>query len=228
MNRVISISEKQEEKRQRGRPPGLSRERILEAAAAIPLPSFSVRAVAEHLKVSPQSIYYYFENRNALLGALAEESLARLPDMTAPNWQTYFRESLLGYRRWLLASKSPALLPEINSSWARLNDEKSEGLLIRMEEFVAFFIQAGFRPIEAIEVWNLGTTLVVRSVVTRLSDQEIHDHWRALRTDIESLGADRFPALRDALSEEPSQVEEWFGRIVEVAVEGVAAVYGVK
>jgi hypothetical protein len=109
-----------------------------------------------------------------------------------------------------------------------LNDEKSEGLLIRMEEFVAFFIQAGFRPIEAIEVWNLGTTLVVRSVVTRLSDQEIHDHWRALRTDIESLGADRFPALRDALSEEPSQVEEWFGRIVEVAVEGVAAVYGVK
>ncbi|MFP6655974.1 MAG: TetR/AcrR family transcriptional regulator [Myxococcota bacterium] len=217
-----------DKKHPRGRPPTLSRESILKAAAEIPLPSFSVRAVAEMLNVSPQSIYYYFENRNALLGALAEVSVAQLPDMTATDWQSYFRESLLGYRRWLIASKSPALLPEINSSWARLNDQESEGLLLKMEAFVAFFIKAGFRPQEALEVWNLGTTLVVRSVVTRLGDREVQDHWHALRTDVGNLGAERFPALSGVLSEEPIPVEEWFGRIVDIAVAGVAAVYGVK
>ena len=212
----------------RGRPATLSRETILEAAAEISLHGFSVRAVAERLRVSPQSIYYYFENRNALLGALAEKGIAQLPGSTAPDWQTYFREGMMGYRRFLIASESPALLPEINSSWVRLNDQASEGLLLQMEAFVDFFIKAGFRPQEAIEVWNLGTTLVVRSLVTRLNDQEVQDHWRALRTDVESLGAERFPVLSQVLREDPNPVDEWFGRIVEIAVEGVAAVYGVK
>lgn len=222
-------SESQESKRRRGRPATLSRERILAAASEIPTSEFSMRAVADRLQVTPQSIYYYFKNGNALLAALAEENLAQAPRAPEADWKTYFRQGMLGYRSLLIAADSPALMPEINSSWVRFNDEKSEALLIRMEEFVAVLTQSGFTSQQAIEVWNLGTTLVVRSLVTRLSDPEVQDHWNALRADVDSLGADRFPTLRDVLSEDPTTtVDEWFSRIVEVAVEGVAAVYRVK
>ena len=212
----------------RGRPATLSRTSILEIAAEIPLEGFSLRGVAERLGVSPQSIYYYFDSKNALLGALAEDSIALLPNVDAHDWQSYLRQSLLGYRSWLLRSGSPALVPEINSSWARFNDEASEAILIRMEAFVDFFVRAGFTPLQAIEVWNLGTTLVTRSLITRLGDHEVEHHWRALRGDVESMGGERFPMLSGALSEKPPPVDEMFERIVEIAIEGVAAVYGVE
>ena len=213
------------EDKQRGRPATLSRKSIEAAAAKIPLEGFSLRAVAERLGVSPQSIYYYFKGKNALLGALAEESVAKLPEVEARDWRSYLRQSLIGYRNWLVSSGSPALQPEIASSWARLNDQTSEAVLTRMESFVDFFVQAGFTPHQAIEVWNLGTTLVVRSLVTRLSNEDVDAHWQALHSDVEALGAERFPNLSKALTERPPPVDEWFERIVEIAIEGVAAVY---
>jgi len=189
--------------------------------------NFSIRAVADQLGVSPQSIYHYFQSKNALLGAIAEDSVTKLPTVDMHDWRSYFRTSLVGYRNFLLNSASPVLDPEINRSWARFNDEPSESILNLMESFVAFFVAAGFTSHQAIEIWNLGTTLVVRSLITRLGDAEIADHWRALREDVEGLGAENFPTLREALSQEPPSAQEMFERIVEVAVEGVAAVYEV-
>ncbi|HIG69185.1 MAG TPA: TetR/AcrR family transcriptional regulator [Myxococcales bacterium] len=213
--------------RQRGRPATITREMILEAAADLAMAKFSVRAIADELGVSPQSIYHYFPSKNALLGAIAEESVTNMPTVDTHDWRSYFRTSLLGYRSWLLSSASPALEPEINGSWARLNDEPSEGILNLMESFVSFFVAAGFTSHQAIEVWNLGTTLVVRSLISRLGDAEIADHFRALQEDVGSLGAENFPTLSDALSQAPPPAQEMFERIVEVAIEGVAAVYKV-
>jgi AcrR family transcriptional regulator len=200
---------------------------IIEAAADVALGKFSFRTVADELGVSTQSIYHYFPNKNALLAAMAEESFTKLPTVDTHDWRSYFRTSLLGYRSWLLNSASPVLEPEINGSWARLNDEPSEGILNLMESFVSFLVAAGFTSHQAIEVWNLGTTLVVRSLITRLGDEEIADHWRALQEDVRSLGAENFPTLSDALSQAPPPAQEMFERIVEVAIEGVAAVYEV-
>ena len=59
------------EDKHRGRPPTLSRDSILAIAAKIPVEGFSLRVVADRLGVSPQSIYYYFNSKNALLGVLA-------------------------------------------------------------------------------------------------------------------------------------------------------------
>jgi AcrR family transcriptional regulator len=200
---------------------------IIEAAADIAMGKFSFRTVADELGVSTQSIYHYFPNKNALLAAMAEESVTKFPTVDTHDWRSYFRTSLLGYRSWLLNSASPVLDPEINGSWARLNDEPSEGILNLMESFVSFLVAAGFTSHQAIEVWNLGTTLVVRSLITRLGDEEIADHWRALQEDVRSLGAENFPTLSDALSQAPPPAQEMFERIVEVAIEGVAAVYEV-
>ncbi|NRA08948.1 MAG: TetR family transcriptional regulator [Myxococcales bacterium] len=216
------------EDKHRGRPPTLSRDTILAIAAKIPVEGFSLRVVADRLGVSPQSIYYYFNSKNALLGVLAEQSVAQFPPIEASDWQSYYRNSMLGYRRRLLASDSPALAPEITSTWARFNDQPSEAILLRMEAFVDFFVRAGFTAHQAIEVWNLGVTLVARSVITRLSDGEIEQHWQGMRADIESLGVERFPRLSAALAEQGPQMEEMFERMVEIAIEGVAAFYGVE
>ena len=213
--------------RQRGRPATLTREMILEAAADIAMGKFSFRAVADALGVSAQSIYHYFPNKNALLGAMAEDSVTKFPTVDTHDWRSYFRTSLVGYRSWLLNSASAVLVPEINGTWARFNDEPSEAVLNLMESFVSFFVAAGFTSHQAIEVWNLGTTLVVRSLIARLGDEEIADHFRALQEDIRSLGAENFPTLSDALSQEPPLAQDMFERMVEVAIEGVVAVYEV-
>ena len=213
--------------RQRGRPATLTREMILEAAADIAMGKFSFRAVADALGVSAQSIYHYFPNKNALLGAMAEDSVTKFPTVDTHDWRSYFRTSLVGYRSWLLNSASAVLVPEINGTWARFNDEPSEAVLNLMESFVSFFVAAGFTSHQAIEVWNLGTTLVVRSLIARLGDEEIADHFRALQEDVRSLGAENFPTLSEALSQEPPLAQDMFERMVEVAIEGVAAVYEV-
>lgn len=210
-----------------GRPPTLEREQILAAAAEIPLKDFSVRAVAERLKVSPQSIYYYFDNKTNLLGAMASEALLALPDVEVGDWRGYFRQSLLGYRAWVMAAESPARLPEITGRIGRLGDGPNEQLLIRMETFVSVFVNAGLSPQQAVEVWNLGATLVVRSVANRMDDGAVSEQWSGLKGDVEALGAARFPRLSAALSEDPPPMDEVFGRIVDVAIEGVAAAYGI-
>ena len=75
---------------------------------------------------------------------------------------------------------------------------------------------------------SLNFLSATRSVITRLSDGEIEQHWQGMRADIESLGVERFPRLSAALAEQGPQMEEMFARMVEVAIEGVAAVYGVE
>ena len=49
-----------------------------------------------------------------------------------------------------------------------------------------------------------------------------------MRRGIESLGAERFPRLSAALAEQRPPVEEMFEHMVELAIEGVAAFYGVE
>lgn len=58
-----------------GRPPRISRETVLEAAAEIastdPNGSVSIGAIARHLKVTPMAIYTYFASKDALMQALS-------------------------------------------------------------------------------------------------------------------------------------------------------------
>ena len=44
----------------------------------------SMRALAEHTKVSPPALYHHFQDKNGLLCALAEASFRELDELTAP------------------------------------------------------------------------------------------------------------------------------------------------
>lgn len=66
----------------RGRPPRLSREAILSAAAALiegqPEAAFSLNGLARTLGVTPMALYTYFDNGNDLLQAVTERLLGGL------------------------------------------------------------------------------------------------------------------------------------------------------
>jgi len=114
-------------KRGRGRPPKISRERILEVALERlyedTYRGFSLRKLAARLGVAPGAIYTYFADKDELLAALADEVLpglwVELDDnldwkASLEKWMYEFRGALLGAAglKDLIALRvnSPALL----------------------------------------------------------------------------------------------------------------------
>lgn len=82
-----------------GRPPKTSREEILDAAMRADAPDLQLTRLAQDLKISVKTVYYYFPTRRALLDALTEKIVAGmdLPDVeTAGDW----REALQRVARW--------------------------------------------------------------------------------------------------------------------------------
>ncbi|GGM79894.1 TetR/AcrR family transcriptional regulator [Dactylosporangium sucinum] len=76
-------------KRTQGKPAGLSRERIVAAAADLVdrhgLESFGVRRLASELGVDPMSIYNHIRGKAALLDAVSEAVLTEV-SATTPQW----------------------------------------------------------------------------------------------------------------------------------------------
>lgn len=210
-----------------GRPPVLSRELILAAGAAIPMEQFSVRAVAERLSVSPQSIYYYFKSKKALLAAIGEREMAQLPEIDPQDWRAYVRETLITYRNLLLDAESPTAMARFGGGWSNMEGPPSEAFVTRIEAFVGVLGRCGFTTIEAIEIFLLGSTLVTRSLVGQFSQEEAETQHRGLVELLEELGSDRFPNLAHGLTDlETPSIDAIFERHVEVMIEGIAAVYG--
>ncbi|WTW98343.1 TetR family transcriptional regulator [Streptomycetaceae bacterium NBC_01309] len=106
--------------RGRGRPPRLSREQFVDAAAALvyadPGAPLTVKRVAEAAGAAPMALYRYFPDRDDLLHAVADQvaSNMRFDAPTGATWQ----EQLRG---WMLLSMEhlrpyPQLLPYIAST----------------------------------------------------------------------------------------------------------------
>src|SRR4051812_49753279 len=70
-------------RRSQAQPSGLSRERILEVAlelaAADGVEALSMRRLAQELDVWPMSVYRYFQDKDALLDAMAADLIEQLP-----------------------------------------------------------------------------------------------------------------------------------------------------
>jgi AcrR family transcriptional regulator len=134
------------------REPGLSRERILDAAAKLAaregVDGLSMRRLAQALDVWPMALYRYFDDKDALLDALvarATDGVAR-PASDGP-WRERMRELLHGARDALggdaggLGAELPRAL--VTPGAARL---AGDGLGILAD--------AGFGPDEARSAWR--------------------------------------------------------------------------
>lgn len=103
-------------KRTRGKPAGMSRERI--AAAAVDLvdrqglESFGVRRLASELGIDPMSIYNHIRGKAALLDAISEAVLTEVSATTAPwpdDWMDVARATARRYRD--MALRHPRIFP---------------------------------------------------------------------------------------------------------------------
>src|SRR3954467_12897517 len=100
-------------RRSQAQPSGLSRERILEVAlelaSAEGVQALSMRRLAQELDVWPMSIYRYFQDKDALLDAMATEGVGAV---TAPragaSWRAQLRRLLADAERSIAESPGVA------------------------------------------------------------------------------------------------------------------------
>lgn len=88
--------------RRMGRPPKVTRDEIIEAAARWEPAELQFTALADALGISVKTLYYYFPARQALLDALTERAVADmgLPDiMRAASWREVLTEVAIWFYR---------------------------------------------------------------------------------------------------------------------------------
>lgn len=80
-------------------------ETALEVLAAVGLPDLTMRRLGAELGVRQSAIYHHFPNKQALLGAVADEIVARGPGVgtTAGGWDERVRQHCRALRAALLA-----------------------------------------------------------------------------------------------------------------------------
>ena len=97
---------------------GLSKDAVLNAALEIidarGLDAFSMRALAQHLKVYPTAIYWYVPNKNALLAEVVRVALRdTVPKSPPRDWEPFLTKVFHGYRT--ADRKHPNIAPLIGA-----------------------------------------------------------------------------------------------------------------
>ncbi|GCD95937.1 TetR/AcrR family transcriptional regulator [Embleya hyalina] len=209
--------------RGRGRPPRLSREKIVDAAVALvyedPRTPLTIKRVAEAADSAPMALYRYFPDRDDLLHAVADRvsSDMRFDEPTGATWQ----ERLRG---WMLLSMEylrpyPQLLPYIAStrqpSWL-----PSFALLTEM-----------LRPLElgdedlAMAITLIGTTIVGQATLaaTRVPAVEMSAVLREALGEADAEERARVGPVIDAL---PGAFDRLYDVVIDITITAVESLAG--
>lgn len=97
-----------EARRRRGRPPQISRERIVEAAFELGFENLTMAAVAARLGVTHQSLYGWVRDRDELIDLMSDQLIAGI-EIKQPGDSRAWREWLrsVAYSLWDLACRHP-------------------------------------------------------------------------------------------------------------------------
>ena len=163
--------------RRGGRPALISREKILEAAAQLPLDDVTMSAVAARLGVTHASLYKYFPSRAALVAAVLMDLGERIevPDPATMPWQEWVVEAGLRCRDHMAAHLGATGLLRSSGLDAVL------GTLL--ESFVDVLADAGFSSLATWDAWAmfrgccLGGAMDARRIAAILADPTLQDVW---------------------------------------------------
>lgn len=136
-----------------GRPPKVTREEILDAAARWEPAGLQLTTLADALGISVKTVYYYFPARQALLDALTERAVADmgLPDiMAAPTWRDVLAAVAAWYYR--LGLEQPGWFADANVSTRRVGLELLRLTFARLGE-LGWTKQAVFRANLVVSNW---------------------------------------------------------------------------
>jgi AcrR family transcriptional regulator len=207
-------------RRAANQPSGLSRERILEVALGVVgeegANALSMRRLAQELDVWPMSVYRYFQDKDALLDAMAAGAIDSVaaPDPDDP-WRKRLHTLLEGARRAIVAS--PVVAARLPRAFL------SEGAFRLPEEGMAILLDAGFRPSEAAAAWRAlwSYTFGFASFAAESA--------RAARAAIASLPEDDYPVLAEAGDDLAAVLadDEQFGAGLDSLLDGLRVPDGV-
>ncbi len=184
------------------RPAALSRERIVEAAAALAsrdgAEQLTVRALGDELRCDPTALYRHFRNVEELHRAVGDHFLADVSVHPRPRegWRTAVRRLCVELRRAQL--RQPKLAALVRSAPTRLGNELAitEALLRELQ-------RGGFRTPSAVRAYHSLIELTVGSAAidAALSAQPVVTReatYRSWRNDYAALDPERFPSIAAA------------------------------
>jgi TetR/AcrR family transcriptional regulator, tetracycline repressor protein len=164
-----------ERKPRRGRPPRLSRERIVEAALDLVdragIQGLTMRALARELDADPMAVYRHVRDKDDLLGAMCDRLLVALdPIDLGRGWEPQLRRLAEQVRERFIAR--PALLPALAAA-----PVTPRSLLVAADA-VGLLVRAGASPsdaaigVNAVFSFVLGHA-VIEAAVPPPSDREV-------------------------------------------------------
>jgi len=186
----------------------LSRDVVVEASMRIAreqgLEAVTMRAIADDLGVTPMALYYHVENKDDLVGLIADAVLRDSPplELTVGGWEASLRGHLLSL--WDTMAKYPGLAACI-ISFPTLGTTATGH-----ETGVRFFKEAGFSRRHADLAWSFALTFIHG----RLSVDSSLDHGAASEAGLAAIkarehvafGADAVIQGLKAILDDPSLV----------------------
>ncbi|MEV5570794.1 TetR/AcrR family transcriptional regulator C-terminal domain-containing protein [Spirillospora sp. NPDC052269] len=197
-----------------GKPVGLTRERVLDAALALvdrdgPA-KLSMRRLGSELGVEAMTLYHYVPNKDALLDGLVERVISGARPRPVPgslDWIADFARSL---RRELLAH--PRVVPLLAS-----RPMNTPGGLDMLEEALAALADIGLTPLESLGLLNTVATFTVGHVLAEVPAD----------SEPEAPDLEKHPRLAQAVADglgTPSDHEARFERALTAILTGLAPV----
>jgi len=187
---------KQARTRNRRRP--LDRDVVLRAAVELVerdgLEALSMRRLGAALGIEAMSLYYYVENKDALLDGIVETVVAGM-DLTwarrSGRWQERLKEGYGAYRR--LAHTHPAVFPLIGRPAGR-----TPAAMRPVEAFLSVLREAGFPPPAALQAHRTLSSFVYGYTISELRGLALES---SLHPTIGESEWKSFPSLAEALSD---------------------------
>jgi TetR/AcrR family transcriptional regulator, tetracycline repressor protein len=176
-------------RRSQDQPSGLSHERILEVALELAahegIEALSMRRLAQELDVWPMSVYRYFQDKDALLDAMAADLIEQLPELDAEApWRERMHALLEAAARRL--AESPGLAARLPRAFL------GERALRLPEAGVAILLDAGFEPSDAASAWRALWSYTFGFATFGVGEP------RTVRAAVAGLDEDHYPALAGA------------------------------
>jgi TetR/AcrR family transcriptional regulator, tetracycline repressor protein len=192
------------------------------------LEAVTIRKLAERHAVTPMALYRHFQDKDAILEALAERLLSDVA-VPAPDRRAWHAQG-----EDLLAAFVVALRAHPNAAELVLNRilDSDSGLVVT-ERMLALLAEAGFGVDAAAETASQALCSVVTLVVgepgrARVADPEAADDAiRAKKAALMTLSPQRYPrvvASADALAQCASE-EEYYARGVRMIVAGIRGIH---
>lgn len=145
----------------------------LELLNDVGVDSLTTRKLADRLNVQQPALYWHFQNKRALLDALAEAMLAESHKRSLPeeneDWKVFLKENALSFRKALLSYRDGARV--------HAGTRPSEPHFGTAEAQIQLLCKAGFVPRSA--VWALSA--VSHYVVGSVLEQQASDTDRKFR-----------------------------------------------